>query len=223
MFPPVMEVYNRRDPRFHDTPEWQARRARANEYLLGLSRRPLTPKVYPFLFVWNDFRVDELDRGYVGIKWHRHPNEPEYRYDAPACKVMWRAIRDRGLPILLEEEFRHTLKFVREWAPDVRILIPHTGNLNGGYEALKEAGVWGLPNVYTDSSGGLSAEAVQRYVDDFGPERLVFGSDYPFSAPARSLEVLHAVRMKGTDREHVLSRSFLRFIAAARSARPHPK
>ena len=213
MFPPVMEVYDRHAPSFTDTAEWQARRERANRYLLDLSRRETTPKVYPLLFVWNDFRADELNRGYVGIKWHRHANEPRYHYDSPACKAMINAIRERGLPILLEEELQYTVKFVREWAPDCRILIPHTGNLNGGYAALKAAGVWGLPNVFTDSSGGLSTEAIQEYVDDSGTERLVFGSDYPFCTPARSLEKLSAVRMGDRDRKEVLSANFLRFIA----------
>ena len=216
MFAPVMEVYDRHDPGFKDTAEWQARRARANQYLLDLSRRDVTPKVHPLLFVWNDFRLDELGRGYVGIKWHRHANEPRYHYDTPACQAMFRAIRDRGLPILLEEEFQYTVQFVREWAPDCRILIPHTGNLNGGYAALRAAGVWALPNVFTDSSGGLKAEAIQQYVDDFGAERLVYGSDYPFCTPAASLEKLAAVRMGDKDRAQALSGNFLRFIARQR-------
>jgi hypothetical protein len=214
MMAPVMEVYDRHNPDFKDTPEWQARRARANRYLLDLSRKEITPKVYPFFFVWNDFRVDELDSGYVGIKWHRHPDEPEYHYNDPACRKMLRAIHDRGLPIILEEEFHHTLNFVRKLAPDCRILIPHIGHLNGGYEALKEAGIWSLPNIFTDSSGGQPAETIQEYADDFGTERLIFGSDYPFCTPARSLEIIHSVRMRDEDRARVLSKNFLRFIRA---------
>ena len=217
MFPPVMEVYDRHDPDFNDTAQWQERRARANRYLLDLSRQSITPRVYPLLFVWNDFRADELDRGYVGIKWHRHSNEPKYHYDTATCQAMIRAIRERGLPILLEEEFHFTIKFVRDWAPDCRILIPHTGHLNGGYAALKTAGVWGLPNIFTDSSGGLSTEAIQEYVDDFGPERLVYGSDYPFCTPAVSLEKLAAVRMGEKDRAEAFSGNFLRFIAKRNS------
>ena len=75
------------------------------------------------------------------------------------------------------------------------------------------AGVWALPNVFTDSSGGLKAEAIQQYVDDFGAERLVYGSDYPFCTPAASLEKLAAVRMGDKDRAEALSGNFLRFIA----------
>ncbi len=38
LFPPVMEIYDRNDPLFEDTREWQARRTEANEYLLTLGR-----------------------------------------------------------------------------------------------------------------------------------------------------------------------------------------
>ena len=80
--------------------------------------------------------------------------------DRVSVSARLRAIRDRGLPILLEEEFQYTVQFVREWAPACRILVPHVGNLNGGYIALKAVGVWALPNVFTDSSGGQGAEAL---------------------------------------------------------------
>ena len=36
MMSPVMEIYDRYDPDFRDTPQWRARRAESNEYLLGI-------------------------------------------------------------------------------------------------------------------------------------------------------------------------------------------
>ena len=36
MFPPVMGIYDRYDPDFEDTPEWQMRRQEANNYMLTL-------------------------------------------------------------------------------------------------------------------------------------------------------------------------------------------
>lgn len=216
MFPPVMEVYDRHNPRFADDDPWRARRERANHYLLDLSRRSITPKVYPFLFVWNDFRIDELDRGFLGIKWHRHANEPPYHYDDPRCADMIAAIRERRLPVLIEEEFAHTVRFVKELAPDVRICIPHIGNLNGGYVALKEAGIWERPNVFTDTSPGGRIEITQQYIDEYGADRVFFGTDYPFGTPASSLDNLAKVRMSDADRKRVLSENVLRFIGIPR-------
>ena len=212
MFAPVMEVYDRHNPRFEDDPGWRQRRERANRYLLELGQRDLTPKVYPFLFVWNDFRVDELDRGYVAIKWHRHSNEPRYDYDDPACRVIVDAICERNMGILLEEEFQNTGRFVNELAPECRILIPHFGNLNGGYEAIADAGWWERPNVFTDCSGGCSTGMMQRYVDDYGAERLLFGSDYPFSTPASSRQRFEDVRLGEADRKLVYENNFFKFV-----------
>jgi len=206
-----MEVYDRHDPGFSDDDGWRARRERANHYLLDLSRRDICPRVYPFLFVWNDFRIDELDAGFLGIKWHRHWNEPPYHYDDPSCAAMIDAIRERGLPVLIEEEFEHTLRFL-DLAPDIRVCIPHIGNLNGGYEALKAAGVWERPNIFTDLSPGGRIEITQQYVDDYGPERLMFGSDYPFGKPGKALQNFSSVRMAEDDRKLVLSENVLRFI-----------
>ncbi len=70
MFPPVMAIYDRYDPDFKDTPEWQMRRRQANRYLLTLEDWGLV--VFPFFFIWNDFAVAQLSDGHRGIKWHRH-------------------------------------------------------------------------------------------------------------------------------------------------------
>ena len=211
VFPPVMEIYDRHNPDFEDDDDWRARRERANRYLLDLSTQDLCPKVYPFIFMWNDFRIDELDAGFVGIKWHRHSNEPRYHYDSPRFLETIEAIRERGLPVLIEEELEHTLRFI-DLAPDIRICIPHIGNLNGGYDAIKKEGVWERPNIYTDLSPGGRVEVTQQYVDDYGPERLVFGSDYPFGTPATALENFQALRMAETDRSLVLAENMLRFV-----------
>ena len=212
MTPPVLEIYDRFDPDFEDNAHWQARRARANQYLLDLSQRDVVPRVYPLVFVWNDFRIDELDRGYVGVKWHRHPDEPVYHYDAPECEAMLAAIVERGMPVLLEEEFRWTMHLLERLGPTHPVIVPHIGYLNGGYEALDRAGVWGRRNVYTDTSGNRTAGEIQRYLDRHGAERLFFGSDYPFSTPARSRDILAEVRISDADRRLVESENFLRLI-----------
>ena len=214
--PPVMEVYDRHDPQFQDNPEWQARRSRANQYLLDLSQREaVEPRVHALVFIWNDFRIDELDRGYVGVKWHRHDVEPPYHYEAPACEAMLRAIVERGLPILLEEEFRWTLHLLDRVGPGHPVIIPHIGHLNGGYEALEKAGVWARPNVYSDTSGGRTVAEVQRYLDDHGPDRLLFGSDYPFCTPLRAAEILADVRLPDADRRLVESGNVRRLYGLA--------
>ncbi len=184
MFPPVMEIYDRHDPDFTDTPEWQARRKEANQYLLTVGNDRLS--VIPYFFIWNDFAVDQLDPRHQGIKWHRHDDEPVYRYDDPACAAAVDEIRRRNLPVVLEEELEHTVRFITEIARGVRVIVPHLGMLNGGYRALERRGIWEMADVWADTALASTGE-IRAYIDTYGPDRLLFGSDFPFGDPLTEL------------------------------------
>ena len=169
IIPPVEDVYDRLDPHFTDAPAWQACRRRAHRYLLELKDPEI--EIFPYFFVWNDFAWEELGPEYVAIKWHRHPDEPAYQYDQPRCREFLQVVRERRLPILLEESFDNTLFFLERLAPDLPVVIPHLGKLNGGYGSLRDAGVWERPQTYADSStagagghGGFSRPLRQRAV-----------------------------------------------------------
>lgn len=53
---PVMEIYDRFDMNFPDTPEWRRAKRESNEYLLTLGSEDFW--VFPYLFIWNDFALD---------------------------------------------------------------------------------------------------------------------------------------------------------------------
>jgi len=185
MFSPVAEIYERADPEFRDSPAWREQRQASNQYLLGLTNREI--EVFPYLFIWNDFAVDQLSPRHRGIKWHRHADEPRYHYEDPKCREAIAEIRRRNLPVVLEEELENTLRFINELAPGVRVIIPHLGLLNGGYRAVEQAGLWDNPWVFTDTS--LAApDTVLAYIEAHGAERIFFGSDFPFGSPVAELE-----------------------------------
>jgi hypothetical protein len=209
MFAPVEDVYDRRDPAFEDDAPWQECRRRANAYVLDLRRAGLP--VFPFFFVWNDFRVDLLDDGYVGVKWHRHPDEPVYHYADPRCRDMLDAIVARGLPICLEETFENTLRMIEELAPDAAFIIPHLGRLNGGYERLEAARVWARPNVWTDTSASELPD-LRSYVDLHGTDRLVYGSDYPFRIPSEQVKLVRQLGLSEEEERQVLAGNVLRLL-----------
>jgi len=122
MFPPVMEVYDRYDPDFTDTAQWKNRRKAANEYILNIGTTDLP--VIPYFFIWNDFAVDQLTSQHKGIKWHRHSDEPVYHYDSPRCRQAVDEIKSRNMPVVFEEEFDNTVRFIEQIAKDVRVIIP---------------------------------------------------------------------------------------------------
>jgi predicted TIM-barrel fold metal-dependent hydrolase len=155
--------------RIEDSPEW---RIRANSYVLDVSRRA-AKSLYPFYFVWNDYIIPENLSDYAGIKWHRHWNEPRYDYDDPRCHEILESISDLNLPVLIEEEYADTVRFVRG-NPELKIIIPHMGNLNGGYDKMDA--FFDNPNVHFGTSTA-SLNAIERVLGNVGAERVIFGSD----------------------------------------------
>ncbi len=191
MFPPVMEIYDRYDPGFRDTEDWKERRAAANEYLLDVGNPRF--KVHPYFFIWNDFAVDQITDRHKGIKWHRHPDEPVYEYSSSLCAKAIEEIRRRNMPVCLEEEFENTLFFINELAAGIKVIIPHCGLLNGGYELFKRHKIWERPNIYADTALAPS-DVIRDYLLNYSHERLMFGSDFPFGDPAAELHKV--VRLK---------------------------
>jgi hypothetical protein len=155
--------------RVEDSPEW---RIRANEYVLDVSRQA-EKSIYPFYFVWNDYIIPENLSDYAGIKWHRHWDEPKYDYDDPRCDEMLKAIKSLNLPVLIEEEYDDTVRFVRD-NPELNIIIPHIGSLNGGYDRMDV--FFDNPKVCFDT-GTAKLDAIKWALDNVGDERIIFGSD----------------------------------------------
>jgi uncharacterized protein len=232
LIPPVEDIYDRYDFHFTDTPAWQTCRRQAHQYLLGLKKssegrrlclpdclekgRPLSQpanpdadiETLPYFFVWNDFAYEELGPEFVAVKWHRHANEPEYRYDDARCREFLAAVKARGLPILLEETFTNTLFFLEQMLPDgVPLIIPHLGGLNGGYAALERAGVFALPHVYADTALASRRE-IEDYISRYGHQRLCFGSDYPFGHPSHELAKILRLNLPRDQQQAVLADNF---------------
>lgn len=214
LIPPVEDIYDRYDPNFIDTPAWQATRRRAHRYLLKLTDPEI--EIFPYFFVWNDFAWEELGEGYAAIKWHRHADEPVYHYEDLRCREFLEVVRRRRLPILLEETFANTLFFIEKLLPpDVPLIIPHLGGLNGGYQALVRAGVWALPQVYADTALASPGE-IEDYLSRYGSARLCFGSDYPFGDPGTQLARLRRLGLPAEVERGLLGDNFRRLLAGQR-------
>lgn len=211
IFSPVEEIYDRYDPVFTDSDEYRRSRKRVHEYLLNIASRD---HIFPYFFVWNDFAP--IADSFRGVKWHRHPGEPVYAYDTPGCNGAIKEIRDRRLPIVLEEEFHNTLKFINDIAGETVVIIPHMGALNGGYLSLKQSGVFDNPAVWVDTALAGRSE-ITDFAENFGTERIIFGSDYPFGVPANEKRKLGNL-FSGHDLSAVLSGNLLRLLGKSRAS-----
>ncbi len=107
---------------------------------------------------------------------------------------------------------------VAERHPQASIITAHLG---GDLPTLQqdcseEMRVRALPNAY------LGTESIREYyslriaLDRLGPERILFGSDYPLGWPSAYLGVLDGARPTGQEREMVLGGNLLRLIERGR-------
>jgi uncharacterized protein len=208
LFAPVEDIYDRNNFNFKDTKSWQETRSRANSYIKDLGK---THHVYPYFFVWNDFNVSELDDSVKGVKWHRHRSEPLYEYDNPKCETFLNAVFARKLPIVIEEVFENTIEFARRVNGRTNLIIPHLGLLNGGYSALKKAGIWEAETVYADSALALPAH-VKDFVNTYGASKLLFGSDFPFGEPLEEKYKILTLGFGEAETELILSGNVRRLI-----------
>ena len=211
LFAPVEDIYDRDDFQFQDNDHWRRARRAANRYVLDLAATG--QPIFPYLFVWNDFAIEELRLPFCGIKWHRHSYEPEYHYDDPCCGRMLTEISRRRLPVVFEESYANTLRFVKRLAPEAVIIIPHLGALNGSYQALDQAGIWCRENIYADTALASTTE-IRHFLDQYGPDRLLFGSDYPFGEPSRELEKIRRLHLSPNDFEKVTASNILTLLKA---------
>jgi hypothetical protein len=209
LFAPVEDVYDRDHFHFQDSPAWIRCRQTANDYLLNLQQS--RTDIYAYYFVWNDFRKQELRKGYKGVKWHRHEDEPVYHYDDPLCEAFLQTVYALKLPILLEESFENTRGLIRRIEGRTPVIIPHLGMLNGGFHTLFHSGIWDDETIYADTALA-SIHEISRFLEKYGSRRLLFGSDFPFGSPLRELQKIKRLSLNTEELENVVSGNFLRLI-----------
>lgn len=171
--------------------------------------------VHPFM---QDLEA-ELDRlasrGIKGVK--MMPLLQEVYPDDPRCGRLYEALIDRKMilvahagrdPLDRQEVFGTPERFARtvECYPDLRVVLAHLGGLRMWDDVRKHL----LPaggNVYFDTayvSFYMGPEEMLELIRDIGPERVIFGSDYPWEEPGRAAEIIARLGLEKAEREAVL-------------------
>ena len=202
LYAPVEDIYDRYNYHFQDSSSWVDCRQRSNRYLLDIQESE--ENIYAYYFVWNDFRKEELKKGYRGVKWHRHDSEPEYHYDDPRCESFLKEVYRLQLPIVLEESYGNTLSLIQRIDGQTPVIIPHLGGLNGGFYALFHSGVWEKDNVYADTALATRSE-MTMFLNKYGVDKLIFGSDFPFGIPYSELRKVRDLKLADDDFAKVVS------------------
>lgn len=188
-----------------------------NDWILSLSGDDLLPfgAVHPFM----ENLESELDRlaarGVRGVK--MMPLLQEVFPDDPRCGRLYELLIKRKMilvthagrdPLERKEIFGTPERFARvvQCYPDLRIELAHLGGLRMWDEVQKHL----LPangNVYFDTayvSFYLTPEEMEVLIRDIGPERVLFGSDYPWEEPGRAAAIIGRLDLGEVEREAIL-------------------
>ena len=166
----------------------------------------------PYYYIPEDLRPIPRGNGFFGGKWHwmRGVSDSSSNYrvlEDPELDRHIEASEEIGLPIVFEEEFAFTENFVRR-TKDLKIIIPHLGMLGGNpldfLQAFKDR-----QNVYFDTALA-SPGTIMSFINEIGPERILFGSDVPFGTMKWELQKVLSLAISDTEKELILSKNIKR-------------
>lgn len=160
-------------------------------------------------------------RGIRGVK--VHPTMQLIHPDDPATMEIYGTCRELDLPVLFHSgRAGIELDFMQEFAilahyeapvrefPDVRFVLGHAG-ARMDWEAAAALAAQ-CPNVWLELSG-QGVEVIGRILERVGPERLLFGTDWPFYPEAPMIaKVLIAANGDPEVQRMILRDNALRFL-----------
>ena len=189
-----------------------------------------------YLFAWIDphhpdrtLEFLETNAGRVaGLK--IHPSLERLRVDEPGWRPFLEFAEKWRLPVIVHSgrwQEMASWKFcldVAERHPHASIIIAHLG---GDLPTLQqdcslEMQRRGLPNAYLGTESIREYYSIRIALDRLGPERLLFGSDYPLGWPAAYAAVFEGADPSEEERRLVLGENLLRLIRGRRDSANAP-
>ena len=154
-------------------------------------------------------RVVEL--GLKGVK--LHPDIQNFKIDDYRCLKIYELCEQENLPILMHTgDYRYDNSNPNRLLPVLQIYSGLTiiGAHFGGWSIWEEASqkLGGVPNLYVDCSstmGFTDLATTRRALENYGADRVLFGTDYPMWGPADELEKFFALGLSEEDNRKILS------------------
>ena len=134
----------------------------------------------------------ELERSFdeLGLELIKvHPSIMEYSVSGPGYEPAWRFAAERRAIVLSHTWTGGSICAPKQFEPlakeypDVTFILGHSGGTPAGYmEAIEAAHKH--PNIYLDLCRSVMSRVwVERIVNEVGPDRVLWGTDFPFIDP----------------------------------------
>jgi predicted TIM-barrel fold metal-dependent hydrolase len=164
----------------------------------------------------------ELDRlaswGVKGVK--MMPLLQEVYPDDTRCERLYEALIEREMilvahagrdPLDRQEIFGTPERFARtvECYPEMRLVLAHLGGLRM-WDDVRRHLLSAGENVYFDTayvSFYMGPEEMAELIREIGPERVIFGSDYPWEEPGRAVEIIKGLGLCEEEKQAILGKN----------------
>lgn len=184
---------------------------KADPHLVGLGA------LYPTMDNWEEELERIVELGLHGIK--IHSDFQRVPIDEPRAILMYRAIAKKGLPVLFhmgDDRYDYSAperltNLIRQ-VPDLVTIAAHFG----GWRAWDRSFEHVQPeNVFYDTSSSLmylGKDRALEFLEKFGPERFLFGTDFPMWTPKEELNRFLDLGLDECTRDRILFGNFERLF-----------
>ncbi len=193
-----------------------------NDWILSVSRESQELTAFGAVHPFMQNLEAELDRlaawGVKGVK--MMPLLQEVYPDDPRCGRLFEALIERKMilvshagrdPLDRPEVFGTPDRFARtiECYPELQMVLAHLGGLRM-WDDVRRHLLSAGENVYFDTayvSFYMGREEMGELIRDIGPERVIFGSDYPWEEPGRAAEIIRSLELCEAEEQAVLGKT----------------
>ena len=156
-----------------------------------------------------DFK-ELMSLGLKGVK--LHPDIQGFKIDDYRMLTIYELCEKYKLPVLMHcGDLRYDNSNPNRIVPimdiysDLILIGAHFGGYSVWDEAVKKLSKY--ENFYVDTSSSLfevDAKTARRYIDAYGVDRVMFGTDYPMWTPKEELERFMQVELSDAERQKIL-------------------
>lgn len=191
-----------------------------NDFIIGEVKNHTEFHGYGALHAAMDKPLDEIDyiikAGLKGIK--LHPDIQGFPADDPRLFPIYGRLQDK-LPVLIHcgdprSDYSHPrrLRHVIDSFPHLQIIAAHLGGwsmFDSAVEYLKYTSCcFDLSSCFQY----LSTGQMRAYIDIYGAERILFGSDFPLWNPKKEMETFLGLGLTESEQDKILSENAARLL-----------
>jgi uncharacterized protein len=148
-----------------------------------------------------------------------HPWEEGYRVNADFVIPVVRQASQLGVPVLVATGYpwvSHALQVAHlaEQLPEAKIIMTHGGqiNISGLAQADAALALRTNPNLYIETSGVYRQDFIEDAIEEFGPQRVFFGSNSPKMHQGFELDRAISATKNHPQQEIVLGQGFCQLL-----------